>query len=180
MHIRYPVAALAMAAVCLDTGTATAMQEPPPRTCAGEGFGGFDFWLGSWSVHDLRRDGKLVGHNEIRKLPGGCALFESWEAVSGGVGHSLNFYDPDSGLWRQLWVAPPGYGIDIAGRPDDAGRLLLEGEIHYFGGDTLPFRGLWTPHADGTVRQTFEQYDPETASWNIWFDGLYRPAAAED
>jgi hypothetical protein len=37
----------------------------------------------------------------------------------------------------------------------------------------LCFRGRWTPNADGSVRQFFEQKDLESGEWTVWFDGLY-------
>jgi len=35
------------------------------------------------------------------------------------------------------------------------------------------FRGTWTANADGSMRQFFEQRNPETHEWSVWFDGLY-------
>ena len=52
--------------------------------------------------------------------------------------------------------------------------MVMEGSIHYYkAGKRQPFRGTWTPNADGSVRQLFEQQDPETGEWAVWFDGLY-------
>ena len=85
----------------------------------------------------------------------------------------MNFYDPVEDQWRQLWVAG-GYSIDYTGGLDRSGAMVLNGKINYYKtGKSQAFRGKWTPKADGSVRQLFEQQDPETNVWTIWFDGLY-------
>jgi hypothetical protein len=130
----------------------------------------FDFWLGEWEVRD--ESGELQGHNHIRKVQAGCALEEQWTSVSGGTGQSLNYYDPDSGGWRQLWLDAGASIIDIQGGPTARG-MLLEGTIHYLHDNgRFPFRGLWTPLPDGRVRQFFEQRNRE-GEWQPWFEGFY-------
>jgi hypothetical protein len=32
---------------------------------------------------------------------------------------------------------------------------------------------LWTPLADGRVRQFFEQSDDDGTNWTPWFEGFY-------
>jgi hypothetical protein len=52
--------------------------------------------------------------------------------------------------------------------------MILNGKINYYKtGKSQPFRGTWTPNADASVRQLFEQQDPESGEWSVWFDGLY-------
>ncbi|RMD90204.1 MAG: hypothetical protein D6807_02200 [Alphaproteobacteria bacterium] len=146
----------------------------PPKGCTGPGFADFDFWLGEWDVYPTAKPEQKVGHNSIKKLDGGCAIFESWRNVRGEPGHSLNYYVPDSGKWRQIWVSLPGYRIDISGGADKPGHMQLEGTILYYGRGEVPFRGTWTAQDDGSVRQVFEQYDPKAEKWGLWFDGTYR------
>lgn len=137
-------------------------------------FRDFDFWLGSWQV-TARASGQLAGTNRIQAIEDGCALQEVWTGQTGGSGMSLNWYNPATGLWRQVWIARPGYFIDIAGGLQD-GSMVLEGHITTFHNQTeLPFRGTWTPNNDGTVRQFFEQYSEADEQWQTWFDGLYTP-----
>jgi len=60
------------------------------------------------------------------------------------------------------------------GGPDDSGSMVLKGKINYYKtGQSNKFRGAWTPNPDGSVRQFFEQFDPESKKWTVWFDGLY-------
>lgn len=131
----------------------------------------FDFWIGQWEVRDGK--GTLAGNNVITAVQKGCALREQWTSSSGGGGESLNYYNPGSGQWRQLWL-DAGYSIiDIAGGLDDTGSMVLEGRIYYLdSGKDHPFRGTWTPLEDGRVRQFFQQQDGEGA-WQTWFEGFY-------
>ena len=45
--------------------------------------------------------------------------------------------------------------------------------VYYNTGKSQAFRGTWTPNADGSVRQFFEQQTPDSQEWTVWFDGLY-------
>ncbi len=130
----------------------------------------FDFWLGEWEVHDGK--GKLQGRNSIESVEKGCAIREQWRSVRGGTGQSMNVYQPASGEWRQLWVDAGASIIDISGGLEGE-TMLLEGEIYYLKrGMSRPFRGQWTPLADGRVRQFFQEKD-DNGQWQTWFEGFY-------
>jgi len=147
-------------------------QEPAtPPGCHGPHAGDFDFWVGEWSVY-APDGGALQGHNSITKKHGGCLIAEHWVSAKGSTGDSMNFYDPLTGAWRQVWISP-GVFIDYAGGLDAAGAMVLEGEIYYDRtGQRAPFRGTWTPLQDGRVRQHFEQQGPD-GNWSDWFIGIY-------
>lgn len=84
---------------------------------------------------------------------------------------------PPRGTWRQHWVSV-NYSIEIEGGLDEEGRMVLVGELHHYGQRAaIPFRGTWTPRPDGSVRQLFEQQDPATSEWQVWFDGRYERRA---
>lgn len=151
----------------LPTSSPNACQTDP-------GFRAFDFWIGEWNVKN-RTNGQHAGTNKITSIEDGCALREEWTNAAGGTGQSLNYYNPATGKWRQIWISPGsgGYSIDYEGKVRD-GVMKLEGTIYYYTqGTTARFRGTWTPETNGTVRQLFEQYDSTTKSWQVWFDGLY-------
>ena len=154
-----------------------APKAPPP--CQADGhFRDFDFWLGTWRVSS-RASGEFAGANRIEAIENGCAIAEHWQGKNGGTGQSLNYYNPVTGKWRQIWVAAGNYSIDIAGGLKD-GSMVLEGTIWgYESGTEAPFRGAWTPNADGSVRQFFEQRDGESGDWKPWFDGLYVKSETE-
>ncbi len=149
-----------------------ATQPQPPYCESNEGFDQFDFWVGDWNVTATGSD-VIQGTNSIYKEAGGCFLYENWTSNSGGMGKSINYYNPNTGKWRQVWVSIAGYAIDIEGGIMD-GSMTLVGSIYYYGtGQTAGFRGTWTPNEDGSVRQFFEQHDSENDVWNTWFDGTY-------
>ena len=142
-----------------------------------ERFSEFDFWVGAWDVHVA--NGKFAGSNVIEKAQRGCVLIENWSSAGGGGGMSINYVDKVSGKWVQIWNDASGSQINIHGGLTDDGMLLV-GKIHYVAtGQTLPFRGLWTPMADGRVRQFFEQSTDGGESWSPWFEGFYSRKSAD-
>lgn len=150
----------------------TPPPSPPPPPCQEDGFKQFDFWLGTWEVEAV--NGQKAGENVIQKVEGGCLITESWTNTGGGTGQSMNFYNPVTDEWRQVWVSA-GTIIDYTGGLTETGSMLLKGTITYTGnGTSFPFTGEWTPNDDGTVTQHFEQYDPEADDWKGWFTGIYK------
>ena len=162
--------AFAVSAALLAS-TARASDAGP---CSDPVFRQFDFWVGDWEV--TGKDGKLAGMNSIKKEEYGCLLVERWTNAAGQTGQSYNFVDLATGKWRQVWVSA-GATIDYAGGLNDKGAMVLEGNICYGAGkpgNGAKFRGTWTPNADGTVTQRFEQYDEAKGEWTDWFVGTYK------
>lgn len=160
----------------LTIGSVQAQQQAPqPPVCQTvEQFKDFDFWIGTWSV-TANGSTQVQGTNRISPIVGSCALLEEWEDVRGGKGISTNHFNPLTKKWRQLWISggAGGYSIDYEGGLKE-GAMFLEGTIYYYRNKTsFPFRGTWTPREDGTVRQFFEQFNPSTKQWDVWFDGIY-------
>jgi hypothetical protein len=149
-------------------------QAPSKPVCEStERFDDFDFWLGEWNVYSNDETRQLQGTNAITKHHKNCLIMENWTNLQGGTGSSMNYYDAVEDQWRQLWVAG-GYSIDYTGGLNESGSMVLSGKINYYKtGKSHAFRGTWTPKADGSVRQFFEQQDPESQEWAVWFDGLY-------
>jgi len=159
----------------IHQASAQQAQPAPGATCQSDPhFQDWDFWIGEWTVTAGPND-VVAGENSIKSIEDGCAISEHWTNAGGGTGSSLNYYNPNTGKWRQLWVSggAGGYSIDYSGGLVD-GSMVLVGEIHYYGGNTEQFRGTWTPNQDGSVRQFFEQYNSEDDVWVVWFDGNYR------
>ena len=169
------VAGLIFQPVADAQGAGEAAPQPAPPSCDGDVYDDFDFWLGEWEV--TTPDGQVAGTNSITKAEDGCLLIERWTAAQGSTGQSYNFYDTGLDKWRQVWVAR-GATIDYAGKLTEDGEMRLEGKIAYRNGTTAPFRGSWTPEADGSVTQHFQQYNSETESWDDWFTGIYRRTPA--
>lgn len=136
-------------------------------------FSDFDFWIGEWNVYSNDEKKTFQGSNSVTRHHKNCLIMENWTSAKGGDGRSMNYYDPVEDQWRQLWVAG-GYSIDYTGGLIDNGSMVLNGKINYYKtGQSNRFRGTWTPNADGSVRQFFEQLDPQSKEWTVWFDGLY-------
>lgn len=164
----------------LSASVVTAQNAPPPPPpCAGDQapWRDFDFWVGEWDVVHPQT-GEVLGRNVITAREGGCLLTENWTGARGGTGFSINFHDPITKAWRQIWQST-AFFIDYSGGLDEEGRMVLEGTIHYHAnGRQAPFRGRWTPQPDGTVFQEFWQKDAE-GQWQVWFKGVYRRAGAQ-
>ncbi|MCB2113339.1 MAG: hypothetical protein KDD85_07295 [Parvularculaceae bacterium] len=175
----------ALAGVVLLAASAANAQEAgangaKPAPCSDPVFRQFDFWVGEWDV--FLPDGKRAGSNSIGKEEYGCLLVERWKNAQGVTGQSYNFVDLETGKWRQVWVSA-GSTIDYEGGLDDSGAMVLEGTIGYGAGkpgNGARFRGTWTPNADGSVTQRFEQYDAGENEWTDWFTGIYRRKAKPD
>jgi hypothetical protein len=162
-----PLLGAAMASV-FPAPSFAASQNP----CTAPEFRQWDFWLGAWRVTDPK--GVFQGTNDITPAPGGCGLIENWTNAEGGRGSSFNGYDAALRKWTQLWISP-GVVIRLEGNLDSQGAMRMEGTISYNARRIVhPFRGLWTPLPDGSVRQEFHEYDPKTRAWSEWFTGIYR------
>jgi hypothetical protein len=154
-----------------------AQSADAPAPCSDAAFAQFDFWLGDWGVY--APDDTFAGNNQITREEGGCLILERWTSVNGGTGQSYNYYNPATEKWRQVWVSQ-GAQIDYEGGLTDAGSMKLIGTITYVAnGQQADFTGEWTPNADGSVTQHFEQFNSETDAWDVWFTGRYVRSAPD-
>lgn len=173
--------ALLVATAALAGAGGTGAQVPAERAeaadvaerCRGPEHRQFDFWLGAWEVRGA--DGRVQGHNEIRSVARGCALFEHWRGAGGGRGVSVNTYDAASGRWTQRWVGD-GATLWLEGGIED-GRMVLRGTAprETPRGDVLD-RLTWEPLPDGRVRQSWEVSADGGSTWLNMFEGFYTPA----
>lgn len=130
----------------------------------------FDFWLGEWNV--TTPDGKPAGSSKIETIANGAGLLENWTGAKGYTGKSLNAYNPGRKQWQQFWVGSGGGVLELAGALTD-GSMVLTGE-HLVGGKDTREKITWTPNADGSVRQHWEQSTDRGKTWTTVFDGIYR------
>ena len=130
----------------------------------------FDFWLGTWLVHE--RSGELVGVNTITSEAGGAAVLERWRSSRGNEGTSLNYYDPITRRWKQVW-AGLGILLTMEGGPKATG-MVLEGPLQYLSDQRETWlRGTWSVLGDGRLRHLFEESADGNEPWEEWFDGYY-------
>ena len=142
---------------------------PPPAVLPAESHQ-FDFWIGEWSVTNPA--GKVAGQSRIESIAGGAGLLENWSGAGGYTGRSLNAYNVAKKQWQQYWVGSDGGVLELAGGLVD-GRMVLAAERSVKGQPRIE-RITWTPNADGTVRQLWEQSTDGGETWTTAFDGLYR------
>jgi hypothetical protein len=144
-------------------------QDGQAKPCADERARQFDFWAGDWNVS---QDGKLVGHNHISSIHGGCTLFEEYRSESGSFeGKSFNYFDPSDELWHQVWVDNSGVRLHLSGTYAD-GKMVLTGSRKSKSA-AVNDRITWHNNDDGTVRQVWEVSRDEGKSWETVFDGVY-------
>lgn len=137
--------------------------------CTGKAYGQFDFWVGNWEVHNP--EGELVGRNTILKEEGGCVITESYSSTTTSfTGRSLNFYNPDSGKWEQLWVDNQGSYLHLSGGLINT-SMVLKG-VHGKGEKKQTDKITWTLLDDGRVRQLWERQSADE-HWATIFEGYY-------
>ncbi len=140
---------------------------PPPEARQ------FDFWLGEWEV--TSSDGRRQGTSRVESVARGYGVLEHWRgdrAEGRSAGASLNAWNPDRKRWQQFRIGGDGCVLELGGGLDANGRMVLEGE-QTDGAGRLLNRISWTPHADGTVRQVWEQSFDDGQTWRPVFDGRY-------
>lgn len=138
----------------------------------------FDFWVGDWKVYTPGH--VQVGTNRIEKAEGGCLIIENWSNMQGGTGRSINYVEPATREWRQVWVDPAGTVVNYTG-------VVRDGVMHFEGtyvpqfGPSARARGTLAPRPDGTVLHTIEHSTDGGATWSSYFLGVYEkhPPASE-
>lgn len=158
---------LGLVGLLVTAGSAPAQAAPP--TCEAAEYRQFDFWVGDWDVSVAGRPG---GRNLITSEEKGCLIHEHWTGGS-QTGQSFNFYDRNDGMWHQVWVSSTGSVLRLSGRLRD-GAMVYEGEARRPDGSVMLHRLVFTPNADGTVRQHWTSSTDGGATWQDAFDGLYR------
>lgn len=151
-----------------------AQANPLPAACTSEAHAAFDFWIGEWNVYPVGSVNQ-VATSRVERLHAGCALREQWMPVQGEGGSSLNSLDRSTGRWHQLWIGSAGETVRFEGGPVD-GRMVLTGYWADYDGpgrDAL-VRMIFTPNADGSVRQYGEVSHDHGLSWRPGFDFIYR------
>ena len=157
--------------LCFAGFVSSALAQTPP--VAAPVNHDFDFWLGEWNV--TTPDGKPAGTSRIESVSNGHGLLENWTgdpSAGGGSGKSLNCYNRARQQWQQFWVGSGGGVLELAGGLEK-GAMVLTGS-HVVGGQAITERICWTPKADGTVRQYWDQSRDGGKTWQPVFDGLYR------
>ncbi|MBL6449416.1 tetratricopeptide repeat protein [Fulvivirga sp. 29W222] len=134
----------------------------------------FDFWIGEWDVYAR---GQKVGENSITLADGGCVIHESYTTAGNYSGQSMNYYDPIDEKWHQHWVGAAGDTYNYIETDKDDGMLQFESKFMNIQGKISISRMTFTHNDDGTVRQLMESSNDYGKTWQVAFDGLYKPKA---
>ncbi|KJY76912.1 hypothetical protein [Vibrio nigripulchritudo] len=131
-----------------------------------------DFLVGEWEFYTL--DGKLIANQTYHKKEKGCLILEEWKTISGETGTGMNFFDPESKKWRQVWMSPR-FHIDYSGGLDESGNLILEGRMYPNNGEaSSAVKGVYTRNSDGSVTKEFLKLGKEENNWKRFFIGVAR------
>jgi hypothetical protein len=134
-----------------------------------------NFWVGDWNVAPWSAPpgtpNNVAGTNLVTPILENCVLLENWKGAGGGEGKSMNFFEPSTRKWRQIWVADGGSTLDYAGEFKD-GAMRFEGKTMIPNGYILQ-RLTFTPFGKDTVRQTFHNSLDSGRTWNVTFDARY-------
>lgn len=144
---------------------------PPPCTAAV--YRQLDFWIGSWRVTDST--GKHLGDNTITRAQGGCLVKEQWRSAGGSDGESMDFFNPSTRTWHQVWVDGSGAVLMFVGTAEPNAMVYRANT----GTGPRAQRHVLSLRlqADGSVRQLWETWpaaDSSAAARTVSFDGIYR------
>lgn len=170
MRTGFPALAALLAVLLCSSSRPAVLEVAKADSCNSAGHRQFDFWLGTWEVHTLKRG--LVGTNRITSILEGCALREEYEGKTGYRGISVNAYDRNRDRWHQTWIDNQGLLLQLDGRLE-GNRMILLGPRLNEKRDTVWDRTTWEPLADGTVRQLWENAPGAAGPWAVVFDGNY-------
>lgn len=161
---------LAMAA----TDAPPVKTQPPVSACASanSAYRDLDFLVGNWEF--FTQDGKKIADQSYSSRGQGCLILEDWRELSGATGTGMNFVDPATGKWRQVWMSA-SFHIDYSGGLSGNGDFVLEGRIYPNSGDpSSDFRGIYSRQTDGAVTKEFLIYDEKSKTWRRFFIGVAR------
>ena len=160
--------------ICLSLSVSegSMAQNTQSKPCDTEEYKQFDFWLGNWNVFDI--NGKLIGKNNIIKVPNACAIQENWDSNTGpSLGTSYNFYNSTTKKWHQVWIDNSGFSLFLKGNYTN-NKMILSSEIQETPNGKFYNRITWTKNSDGSVTQVWDYMSPENKVLKEAFRGIYK------
>ncbi len=135
----------------------------------------FDFWIGEWDAY-VRGTNNLAGQSKIEMASGGCMILENWTSVGSPFsGKSMNFVDPASGKWKQIWVGSGGVNATefLNGEYRDGAMRFEYETVNPQGGKQNVHFYFFNESAD-QVRQFHETSDDDGKTWTTTYDFTYK------
>ncbi len=135
----------------------------------------FDFWIGEWDAY-VTGTNNLAGQSKIEMASGGCMILENWtSAGSPFSGKSMNFVDPVSGKWKQIWVGSGGVNATefLNGEYRDGAMRFEYETVNPQGGKQKVHFYFFNESAD-QVRQFHETSNDDGKTWTTTYDFTYK------
>lgn len=130
----------------------------------------FDFWIGDWDV--FTQQGQKTGTNLIQRTENGCLLLENWNGALGGTGKSMNFFDTNLKMWREIWVDNRGSSSEYTGQYRDS-VMDFRGEMTMPDQRKVKKRLRFFFMTPDKVRQFAEQSYDDGKTWQTTYDFIY-------
>jgi len=136
----------------------------------------FDFWVGEWEAF-VTGTNDIAGYSVIQKASGDCMILENWSSIlSPFNGKSINFVDPKSGKWEQVWVGSNGGGNHV-GRfyNGEYKNRVMQFDFEGVNPQGQKYIGRFRFFNEGPnkVRQLSETSTDEGNSWTTNYDFIY-------
>lgn len=126
--------------------------------------------LGTW--YQTTPDDRLMGETEVRRILGGCALWQDWYGASGGVGASLNAYDASGDVWRNMWVNSSSIVLLSERHPRDEETMLWHvSHVSIPKEEEESERWIWS--LEDPVFNRVEVSEDGGESWSVVFDDRF-------
>ncbi len=134
----------------------------------------FDFWVGEWDAY-VTGTNNLAGHSIIQVASGGCMILENWTSTGATFsGKSMNFVDPGTKKWKQVWVGSSGLNVSefLNGEYRD-GAMRFEFETLDAQGKNQWVHFYFYNEGPNQVRQ-FHETSPDGNAWTTTYDFTYK------
>ncbi|MBT8239359.1 MAG: hypothetical protein HKP24_03060 [Croceitalea sp.] len=133
----------------------------------------FDFWLGEWDVYNYNTN-DLAGTSAIQSVIDSIGILEHYSTAKGPYkGKSLNKYNPAKDHWEQFWVDNSGLTLHLTGGLIK-GKMVLSDLLTNPEKETIN-KIVWQRLSEERVRQTWSISKDQGITWQVIFDGEYRP-----
>ncbi|KAA9040751.1 tetratricopeptide repeat protein [Ginsengibacter hankyongi] len=132
----------------------------------------FDFWIGDWDVYPTGGN-QIVGSSKIEMEASGCFILENWTAIGyPNTGKSMNFVDPVTNKWKQVWVGSGGAVTEYVNGVYKDSVMQFESSSATPKG-TMKIRFRFFNQGTDQVRQ-FQEYSMDDGkTWNVSYDLTY-------
>lgn len=135
----------------------------------------FDFWIGEWDAY-VTGTNNLAGRSKIELASGGCMILENWSSAGAPfTGKSMNFVDPGSGKWKQIWVGSGGVNAtEFLNGEYREGAMRFEFETTNPQGVNTQVHFHFFNQGPDQVRQFHETSNDGGKTWVTTYDFTYK------